>query len=143
MKYILLAVLMIATNAFAVNVCDFNETSDFRRSLEAQGVTPVRVAKNHRKFTSVEKQLIYKTVTLQSWLQNISAKESLETFGDYIDGRRGANAGEISYYNLDGEQFILVHYWPGENEYGAFYRLNKNGSFKILAEINDSYIFCK
>ena len=143
MKYILLAVLMITTNAFAVNVCDFNETSDFRRSLESEGVAPVRVAKNHRRFTSVEKQLIHKTVTLQSWLENISAKESLDTFGDYIGGRRGANAGEISYYNLDGEQLILVHYWPGENEYGAFYRLNKNGSFKLLAEINDSYIFCK
>lgn len=143
MKSILLMALLMTSQAFAMSVCDYSDTAEFRNALEASEITPVRVAKNHRKFTSVEKQLIHKTVTLQSWLQNISAKESLETFGDYSQGRRGVNAGEIAYYNVDGKQLILVHYWPGENEYGAFYRLNKNGSFKLLAEVTDGYIFCK
>jgi hypothetical protein len=70
-------------------------------------------------------------------------KDSLESFGDYYDGRPGPNAGEIVYYNIQGKQIVLVHYWPGENEYGAFYQINKNASVKLMATISDSFISCK
>lgn len=138
-----LALLFITTNAFAINICKFEETSDFKDELEERGIRPARVSKNHKKFTSVEKQLIHRTVTLQSWLKNSTMKEALESFGDYYEGQQGSNAGEIEYYNIEGKQYILVHYWPGDNEYGAYYAINKNGSFKLVAEINDSFIECK
>lgn len=138
-----IALLFIVTNAFAADICKFEETWEFEEALKAEKIKPVRVAKNHKKFTSVEKQLIHKTVTGQDWLKNNSMEESLEAFGDFYNGRQGSNAGEIKYYNIEGKQFILVHYWPGDNEYGAYFMLNRNGSYKRIADIGDSFITCK
>lgn len=143
MKTLIALLLIFSVNASAVDICSFEETWNFKEALKAQDIQPVRVAKNHKKFTSIEKQLIHRTVKLQGWLKDVTLKESLEAFGDYYEGRIGENAGEIIYYNIDGKQIILVHYWPGENEYGAFYQLNKNGSYKLIAEITDSFIECK
>lgn len=143
MKYIIALLLSIATSAFAVDICSFEETWNFKEAIKEQGIKPLKVSKNHKQFTFVEKTLIHRTVTQQDWLRNNSVKDSLESFGDYYDGRPGPNAGEIVYYNIQGKQIVLVHYWPGENEYGAFYLINKNGSVKLLATISDSFISCK
>jgi hypothetical protein len=138
MKFALLLFMAMATHAFAADICQFEETWEF-----TQGVRPVRVSNNHKKFSTVEKHLIHKTVTLQDWKKNIELKESLLDFGDYEDGKPGVNAGEIRYYNFEGKQYLLVHYWPGDNEYGAYFTINKNGSFKLVAIINDGFIECK
>lgn len=143
MKFILLLSLFFSSVALCQDICQFQETSDFKTALKKDKVKPVRVSKDHTKFTSVEKQLIHKTVTGQSWKRGTSAEESLIEFGDYFDGKLGANRGEIEYYNFEGRQYILVHYWPGDTEYGAYFLINKNGSFKRIAEINDSFITCK
>ena len=133
MKFALLITLFITTNVFAFDICQFEETSDMHEALEAQGLKAVKITKNSKKFTSVEKHLIHKSVTLQDYLKDLSQLESIEEFAD----------GEIEYYNFEGDKIILVHYWPGDNEYGAFFKINKNGSFKLLATVSDSFIECK
>lgn len=133
MKTLIAILFIFSFNAFAVDICKFEETFEFHDALKASKIKTLRIAKDHKKYTSVEKQLIHKTVTRQDWLKGNSAEQSLEEFGD----------GEIRYYNIEGRQFILVHYWPGDNEYGAYFMVNKNGSFKLVAEIGDSFISCK
>lgn len=133
MKFIVLLALIITSNAFAVDICKFEETWEVEQAFKVEGISPVRIAKDSTRFTSVEKHLIHKTVTLQSWLKNLSLAEAIEEFAD----------GEVEYYNIDGLKIILIHYWPGDNEYGAYYKINKNGSFKLLATVSDSFIECK
>jgi hypothetical protein len=144
MKSFILLSLFLVTNAFAVDVCSFEETWQFDKAMKAQKIRPVRTVKDHQQFTSMEKKLIHRTVTLQTYTRDNSLAQSLEDFTDLMtDGTRGANAGKIVYYNFEGKQLILVHYWPGDNEYGAFYSINKNGSLKLVARVNDSFIECK
>lgn len=134
MKTLIAILFLISFNSFAVDICQFEETPEFHDALKAAKIKSVRTAR--AKFTSVEKQLIHKTVTRQDWLKGNSVEQSLEDFGGSADG-------EIKYYTIEGKQFILVHYWPGDNEYGAYFMLNKNGSHKLIAEISDSWISCK
>jgi hypothetical protein len=144
MRLFLLITLFITTKAFAVDICQFPETSNFYTELKVQGIRPARISKNAKKFTSVEIKLINKTVRLQDRRNPTSLQETLEEFMDVQEGGKpGLNAGEILYYNFEGTQYLLVHYWPGENEYGAYYKLNKNGSFKLITQIIDSGIECK
>lgn len=143
MKFLMSLVFLISLNARAVDICSFEETSNFTDSLSIQNIKPVRVAKNHKKFTSIEKQLIHKMINLDEYRATRTVQESLEEFGDYYEGKMGSNAGEVVYYNFEGKQVILVHYWPGDNEVGAFFSINKNGSFKLVATVSDSFISCK
>lgn len=143
MKTLLTLLTLISFNAFAVDICSFEETSNFTDALTAQNIRPTRVAKNHKKFNSIEKQLIQKMINDQGYHGTLSIAQALEEFGDYYDRKQGSNAGEVVYYNLDGKQVILVHYWPGDNEVGAFFSINKNGSFKFVANVSDSFISCK
>jgi phosphoribosylformylglycinamidine (FGAM) synthase-like amidotransferase family enzyme len=144
MKSLLFLSFLIATKVFAVDVCSFSETWEFEEELENQNIKPIRVIENHKKFTSVDKKLIHKTVTLQSYHANNTIEQSIANFLDLDEeGKSGNNAGNLTFYNIDGKQLILVRYWPWENEYGAFYSINKNGSFKLVAVINDSFIECK
>ncbi len=142
MKFLLAVALFITTNAFAVDVCSFQETSDFRDALEARNIKSTKKSTNPKRFTFIEKQMVHLTITLESWLSGSTKEEAIEIFGDYHDGKKGFNAGEILYYEIEGKQMALVHYWPGENEYGAFFEL-KNGAYKLLAEVTDSFITCK
>ena len=144
MKYLLLLSFFMINRAFAVDVCSFQETWQFDEAMKKEKIKPGRVVTDHKKFTSVEKKLVHKTVTLQYHTSDNTLEQSLEDFVDLMsDGSRGANAGKIIYYNIEGMQLILVHYWPGDNEYCAFYLINKNGSLKLLGRINDSFIECK
>jgi hypothetical protein len=143
MKLLFSLLILVSFNAYAVDICSFEETSNFTDSMSLQNIKPVRTAKNHKKFTSVEKHLIHKMVNLEDYRTTRTIQESLEEFGDYYDGKMGSNAGEVVYYNFEGQQIILVHYWPGDNEVGAFFSINRNGSFKLLATVSDSFISCK
>ena len=133
MKFAILLTLFITTNVFAFDICQFEETSNMYESLKSQGLKAVRITKNAKKFTSVERQLVRKTITQQEWLKDLTESQSVKEFAD----------GEIEYYNFEGQQTILVHYWPGDTEVGAFFKINKNGSFKLLATVSDSFIECK
>lgn len=143
MKYLLFIPLLFLSNAYAFDVCSFEYTHDFFEYIEKQGIKPTRVSKNHKKFTSVEKKMIYKMVTSQSWRRNDTVAEALLEFGDYYNGKEGYNAGEIQYFTINNIKLVLVHYWPGDNEYGAFFFVNKNNSTRYKAVINDGEIYCK
>ena len=143
MKYLLTLALFIATNAFAHEVCSYEETYEFFDAIEARGLKPIKTSKNHKRFTFVEKQMIHLTVTQQDYLAGSTKEESLEIFGDYYNGSQGSNAGLIKYYEVDGQKLAYVHYFPGDNEYGAFFEISNNGSFKLFASVNDGGIICK
>ncbi len=142
MKFLLAVALFITTNAFAVDVCSFQETSDFKEAIAARNIKPSKKSMNPKRFTFIEKQMVHLTITLEGWLSGSTREEAIEIFGDYQEGKKGFNGGEILYFDISGKQIALVHYWPGENEYGAFFEL-KNGAYKLLANVTDSYITCK
>jgi hypothetical protein len=135
--------LLISFNVFAVDICSFEQTWEFSQAVEDRGQGPVRVSRDHTKFTSVELKLILKTLEQEYGKGKISLARSVELFSDLHEGMPGYNAGEVVYYNFEGKQIILIHYWPGDNEYGAIFTINRNGSFKLLAKITDSFIECK
>ncbi len=135
MKILIFLALFFTVNAFAVNPCDFEMTQDFREALQASGIKPHKVSKTFSKFRFNEKQMIHLTVSLQEWLSGIGRQEALELF---VEDR---NDGEILYYQLDGKEIALIHYYPGDNEYGAFVEM-KGNAFTLLAEVRDSDIYC-
>ena len=143
MKYILILTALLSLPALALDVCSFAETADFRDALESVGINAHKISKDHKKFTFSEKRMIHLTVSTQSWLSGSSLEEALDIFGDFQDGRPGPNAGEIRYYKIEQKTLALVHYWPGDNEYGAFFEVKRDGSFKMLARVEDSWINCR
>lgn len=141
MKFLLVLAFILSTHTFAADICHFEETSDFISALKSEAIKPYKKSKNHKRFTFAEKQMIHLTVTLQDYLKGATREESLRIFGDYYEGKLGTNSGEILYYKIAEKDFALVHYWPGDNEYGGFYELN-NKIFRLVAEIEDSFIIC-
>lgn len=136
MKTLIILALLFSVNAFAFHPCDFEMTQDFTDVLKASGIKPHKISKTPSKFRFIEKQMIHLTVSLQDWLNGVSRKEALELF---VEDR---NDGEIRYYQLDGREFALVHYYPGDNEYGAFLEMT-GSAFSLVAEIRDSDIYCE
>lgn len=141
MKFILL-ILLLSSQAFAGNICDYTETIDLKDAFAAEGVIPKKIAKNHKRFTFREKRMIHLTISQQDWYSGVSQAEALEIFGDYFEGEVGFDAGEIIYYQAPTVDIVIVHYWPGNNEVGAIFVL-KNDSYKLLATIEDGFIECK
>jgi hypothetical protein len=101
------------------------------------------VAKNHKGWSALEKDMIHLAISLDNSLRGVTKEEALRKFADLYEGRQGSNAGEIVYLTISDKQYALVHYWPGENEYGAFFQLKTGRAFKLVAEITDSFIECK
>lgn len=142
MKFLLSLALLVTTNAFAIDLCSFEQTWELDEALESMNVRPLKVSDNHKAFTNVEKQLIYTAVVQQDWRSGVSMNEALQIFGDYYDGKLGSNRGEIQYFNVKGQKFVIVHYWPGDNEYGAIFK-HVNNNFHLIASIGDGEISCK
>lgn len=122
--------LLIATQAFCFDLCGYQETSDLK-------LQQVKTSRNPKRFTFAEKNLIHRTISLQSFHEGVSRQEALELFAE------GSNEGEVAYFEIEGRQLILVHYWPGENEYGAFYELKPKGISRLMARVEDSFITCE
>jgi hypothetical protein len=139
--FLLLLALFVTTQAFGADVCSFTETSDFLDTIEAKNIKPSKRSKNHTRFTAQEKELIHQAIKSDRYYANVSIAEALIIFGDYYEGQMGSNAGELVYFKVDGKELILVHYWPGDNEYGAFFE-TVNGKTKLKAKITDSFIDC-
>lgn len=127
MKLLLAFVLLVTTNAFAVDLCSFEETWQFNEAL-----SPVHVSDDHKAFNDHEKRLIHTIIGEQRWWAGADLEESLYIF-------RG---GEIKYFNLKNQKLVLVHFWPGDNEYGAFFT-HVNGQYYLVAKIEDGSIICK
>lgn len=135
MKTFLLLALFISFDLLAFDPCSYSSTAEFNDDLKSQGIEAVKNSRNPKRFRFVEKQMIHLTVSLQDWLNGISRVEALDLFVE------GSSDGEIAYFQLNGKEVALVHYWPGDNEYGAFFEMN-NSAFRLMAEIRDSEIVC-
>lgn len=133
MKFLIVIALTFTTQAFAANICNFQETWEFKEALKAEEIKATKISKNHKRFTFNEKRMIHLALTLQDWLSGISREEALEMFSP---------EGEIEYYSIGERTYALVHYWPGDNEYGAFFEVI-NGCYRLVAYIGDSFIECK
>lgn len=146
MKNFILSLALLSSSAFAnQEICRFDSTPDFHEAMENSKVgRQVGMNADHGNFAPLENTMIYQTVTGQEWQRDLSMEQALGEFADYneYEPGPGSMAGEILYYKIKDSRFALVHYWPGENEYGAFFEL-KSGSATMIAEINDGDITCK
>jgi hypothetical protein len=144
MKLLILISLLLTSNAFAanLNICSFETSFDVLEAFKMNKIRPLKKVDDFKKLTSVEKQLIQKSIALHNQ-KRPTMQDAITEFFDISNGKPGFNAGEIVYYNVNGVQVLLVHHYPGDNEYGAFFSLNRNGSFKMAAPIVDGDIECK
>ena len=122
MKLLIGLLTLVSLNALALDVCQFQETIDLEESLETDGIFPRHVSL--KKLDAFERKLFSEMLGVDSFCPE-----------DVQDGG-------IKYYKLDGEELIVVHHYPGDNEVGFIYR-KKNGKLSLLAAINDAYIECE
>lgn len=137
MKSFLILALLITTSAFA-DICSFEDVYTFSETMKAENNRPYKITNDMKKLSSVEKELIHRTVSLETWRGPLSVQEAIEVFFDFWEGKPGTLQGYIEYYKYNGKKIVLVSYFPGDNEYGAFFVENK-----LIAKVNDSDIYCK
>lgn len=140
-----LLALLFSFSAFgSVEFCSFAETHQFFDELASKDIKHIKKSRNHKRFTFLEKNLIHLTITLQDWYVGVSREDAIRTFSQIDEmGERGMNAGEVLYYQFEGKNFVLVHYWPGDNEYGAYFELKVAGSYELKAVVRDGGIYCQ
>lgn len=145
MKTLILLASLLSTQAFAAfDACKFEDSNDFVTALKRAKAQVVK-SKDHQKFTAVELDLIHTTISTEHMYasEQLTSAQTLHIFGDYYEEETtpGSDAGEIIYFILATQKFIVVHYWPGENEYGSIFEV-KNGHNVQVANIGDSFIEC-
>ena len=130
MKTLLLLLILISTQAFAAfDACKFEDSHDFVDALEKANAKVVK-SDDHQNFSPAELTLIHTTITSEHYYrtEQLTPAQTLRIFGDYYEEETtpGSDAGEVVYFTVGAQKFILVHYWPGENEYGSIFEV-KNG----------------
>jgi hypothetical protein len=145
MKMFVFLFILTTTQAFAFNLCKFASTADFQEKVEAKKIKEIKRVSNEKKFNAFERDMIFAAIRTDSMYENVSKAKALKIFSDYQSKHSGPGSddGEILYYEVKGQKFQLVHYWPGDNEYGAFVELKPNGKISILASVNDGEIRCQ
>ena len=130
MKFVTLLFFFIVTNSYAANCSQEMQALQYN----PHGYVELKTSNFETGFSALEKRLIHKVVTIQDYLSENSAEQSLEDFGGSADG-------EIVYFKVGNKVMAKVHYWPGDNEYGAY--IEVFGS-KVLvhAHIGDGDINC-
>lgn len=141
MKAFILAALFITTNALAFDFCAYDDVVYLYQDMHKANIEAYKESNHRSGFSNAEKELIRQTVLLDIWQDNFTIEEALEVFLDMWETRVGDLAGAIDYFNIDGEEIVHVFYYPGDNEYGAFWK-NENGKFTLLVEIEDSSVIC-
>ena len=138
MKFITLLFFFISVTTYAGTQC-----SPEMQALQynEHGFVTLRTSNDHFNWTAIEKKMIHKAVTLQSYMSEESEEASLEFFGDINGCEQGENAGEIVYFKVGKKIIAKVHYWPGDNEYGAYVEV-MGSKVHVLAEIHDGDINC-
>ncbi len=145
MKALLLVILLSLNAHAAFDVCQFEDTTEFDEAVEAKKITLIKEVGDHNNWTTLEKKIIHTTITSDNYYARLNQAESLRVFGDYYDDsiKTGSNAGTIQYFAVGSYKFVLVHFWPGDNEVGAFVEVSPQGKIKILATISDQWMECK
>lgn len=141
MKALILSLLFVTTNAFAFDVCDYEDWGDLLRGMDSSNIRQFKQA-DIKNLSQKEIKLIHKTVQETEWSTEYTEEEAVEEFLEMYEGRIGELAGEISYYRFGSKTLISVIYYPGDNVYGAYW-VEKNGKHELLAHIDDSSVVCK
>jgi hypothetical protein len=128
----LLLGFLLLTSSFASEVCDFDTTGQWHDAYPLHTTVT-----QHQNFTLLERALIWKAIASDNYYADLNQDQALLVFSV------GYNAGEIAYYHRGSKVFALVHYWPGENEYGAFFEILSEGKFKLVATVQDGDIYCQ
>lgn len=149
MKSLILS-LLLSTSAFAANICEFQDTHTFTDKVEA-GEAKLLARTETQNFTALERQMIF--ATMKTYGKDFRTYENeYKAIFDFLDQYEecspnelipGPNAGEILYYEVAGKKIALVHFWPGDNEYGSIFEISKTGKFTHLAKVNDGEVYCK
>ena len=143
MKYIIFSLLLSVSSAFAGSLCEMKDTYEFSDKVLSKSAG--------ENFTATERQMIFST--MKTYGKGFRTYENeYKALWDFQDKYEecspevivpGPNAGEIVYYQLNGKKIALVHFFPGENEYGSIFEVSPTGKFTFLAKINDGEIYCK
>lgn len=144
MKLFILLFFFVTTQTFAqsFNICNLQDTGELD-DLVDQSHALIRETNDY--FSLIEKNMITVTMKLDSWRSVRNQDEAVLMFQDrnHMRERPGSNAGEIQYYSLIGKTYALVHFWPGDNEYGAIFEMVTKTKFKLIALIGDGEISCR
>lgn len=140
MKLILSLFVLFTFNAFALDICSFEDTMALQDAVQAGKLRQIKSSKQHHQFTALEQGMIHAMIT--ATFEAMPMSQALEEFADMYDGKIGTNAGEIEYYADGTSHLVMVRYWPGDTEVGAFFSVARDGSFKLLATIDDQWISC-
>lgn len=131
MKFVTLLFFFIAAQqAFAAKCSPEMQALQFNE----HGYVELRTTNFDTGFSASEQKLIHKVVTLQDYLGANTQEQSLEDFG-------GSSDGEIVYFKVGRKMIAKVHYWPGDNEYGAYVEV-VGSKVLIHATIGDGDIYC-
>lgn len=149
MKSFTLALLLSASSAFAFDICTFESTADFTDFAEQSGIN--NIVLSGPKFSPLFRKVIRNTMNVYQGQvfedgqfyrnEEVAVREFLDW--DSRENVPGSNGGDISLFTIEGKKIAMVHFYPGDNEYGSFYEIKANGTFNHLATIGDGEINCK
>lgn len=141
MKALILSFILVSTNAFAIDLCEYQDWGELLRGLDKANIHQFKEA-DIRNLGQKEIKLIHKTVMETEWSTEYTEEEAVEEFLEMYEGRIGDLAGEITYYRAGNKTLIGVIYYPGDNVYGAYW-FEKNGKYELIAHVDDSSIVCR
>ncbi len=130
MKFVTLLFFFIVTNSYAAECSQEMQALQHNR----HGYVELKTSNFDTGFSALEKKMIHKVVTIQEYLSTNTLEESFENFG-------GSSDGEIVYFKVGRKVIAKVHYWPGDNEYGAYVEV-VGSKVLVHAEIGDGDIYC-
>ena len=142
MKYLALSLMLMASQAFAFDVCSLSDTGALEDAVTANQLKVLHTAEPFG-FDQLERSMIFAMISKDDWNEIHSEEEAVLHFEDRNaeELEAGTNAGEIIYYAAGSKKIAMVHYYPGDNEYGALFEV-KNGTHQMLATIGDGEINC-
>ena len=138
MKFITLLFFFAVINSYAATTCS-PEMQQLQHN--EHGYITLKTRNHETGFSAIERKMIHKVVALQDYLKDVTEQEALDGFNDVYEGEAGYNAGEIVYFKVGRKMIAKVHYYPGDNEYGAYVEV-VGSKVLVHAEIIDGEIYC-
>lgn len=143
MKRLFIALIFVSQAALAA--CPFGEDTNSLNQMAKVGALKklATVSPKKQSLKSFEIGMIQSVILAQDLSVPMTPKEALDVFNDVEYG--GFSAGQIIYFTAKkpSVRYALVTYYPGENEYGAIFKVEDlEGSLDIrkIADVQDSWI---
>ena len=140
--------MLFVSSTFAESLT-YKTMQEWRDALEANEIIiHNRYTPKPMKLTMEDTNLISKTVSRVD--ESLELYQQIEQFFDLdfpCQKEPGTLKGEFINFSLKGKadtRFLIVHYFPGENDYGSIYLIKKNNketSYKLIYDIRDADIY--